>query len=365
MKISFANPNAQFNSYKDEIEKSILKVVRGNKYILGEQLEKLEEEFASFIGTKYSIGVANGTDAIEIALRALQIGLGDEVITVSHTAVATVAAIEAANATPVLIDINEEDYILDHNLISNSITSKTKALILVHLYGQSGNIELVKKICNANNIHLIEDVSQAHGAFFGGKRLGSHGIIGTFSCYPTKNLGAIGDAGLITTNDQEVAKNIKKIREYGWEERYISTIKGRNSRLDEIQAAILRIKLKHLDVDNNKRKKIANLYNQKLNHELFKPNSLTNRDHVYHLYVIRTKLRDRLKSYLNNQGIFTGIHYPIPIHLQNAYKKQIKIGSNLKITEKVSKEIISLPIYPEIPISDIYTVINSINKFFS
>ena len=364
MNIPFANPQAQFNSYRDEIEKSILNVVRGNKYILGDQLQLLEDEFASFIGTKYSIGVANGTDAIEISLKALNIGTGDEVITVSHTAVATVAAIEAANATPILIDINEEDYILDPNLISNSITSKTKAIILVHLYGQSGNIELIKKICESNNIYLIEDASQAHGAFFGEKRLGNHGIIGTFSCYPTKNLGAIGDAGLITTNDEEIAKNIRKIREYGWEERYISSIKGRNSRLDEIQAAILRIKLKNLDKDNNKRKKIANLYNQELNGDFSKPFILPNRDHVYHLYVIRTKLRDELKSFLINQGIYTGIHYPVPIHLQKAYEKKINLGSKLNITEKVSKEIISLPIYPEIPISDVKKVIKFVNKFF-
>ena len=242
-----SNPSEQFKSYQSEIELAVSTVMRSKNYILGEQVSLLEGEFAEYIGTSSAIGVANGTDAIEIALRSLNIGYGDEVITVSHTAVATVAAIEASGAKAVLVDIDPNFYTLNPNQLEMVLTKRTKAVIAVHLYGNAVDLDSVLSFCKANKIFLIEDVSQAHGAKYKGKRLGSIGDIGCFSCYPTKNLGAIGDAGLVTTNNLDLAEKVRMIREYGWQNR-TSILQGRNSRLDEIQAAILRIKLKYLEL---------------------------------------------------------------------------------------------------------------------
>ena len=359
-----ANPSAQFQSYKNEIEKAVLKVLNSNRYVLGNEVSGLEKEFSEFIGTKYCIGVANGTDAIELSLRALEIGSGDEVITVSHTAVATVAAIIATGAKPVLVDINEENFTIDIHKLSKAINKKTRAIIPVHIYGQSSKISEIKKICKIKKIFLIEDVSQAHGAYHNNKRLGSFGDIACFSCYPTKNLGAIGDAGLITTNNNKIEKKIRMLREYGWSKRYISEFNGRNSRIDEIQAAILRIKLKNLDKDNNKRRKIADYYYKNidaLKYEL--PKISRGNEHVFHLFVIKSKKRNKLLKHLKSKNIYAGIHYPLPIHLQKGYSKLVKISGKLNNTETVSKLILSLPIYPELSIHDQKKIVHSLNFF--
>ena len=359
-----ANPNAQFNSYKKLINKSIKRVLNSNQYILGNEVNNLEKEFSRYIGTKFALGVANGTDALELALKALNVGKGDEVITVAHTAVATVSAIKSVGADPVIVDINSNTYTIDCDQIKNSITKKTKAIIPVHIYGQAAEIDKIKKICKQNKIFLIEDVSQAHGAKFKNKKLGSFGDIACFSCYPTKNLGAIGDAGLITTNSNKYYTKIKMLREYGWAKKYISSIEGRNSRLDEIQASILRIKLKNLDKDNIKRIKIANFYHKNLNKNKYSlPFIAKDNYHVFHLYVIKTNNRNKLLKYLLSNGVFAGIHYPKPIHLQKAYYKKIKTSSNLKNTEFVCKKIVSLPIYPELTMQDQKKIVSLLNKF--
>ena len=359
-----ANPNAQFNSYKNKIEKSISRVLNSKKYILGEEVLNLEKEFSSYIGTKFAMGVANGTDALELALKALDIGAGDEVITVAHTAVATVSAIKSVGATPVIVDINLDTFTIKCDQIQKYINKKTKAVIPVHIYGQAVEIDKIKKICKKNNIFLIEDVSQAHGAKFKDKKLGSFGDIACFSCYPTKNLGAIGDAGLITTNSKKYYTKIKMLREYGWTNRYISSIDGRNSRLDEIQASILRVKLKYLDKDNLKRRKIAQFYNEYLDkNKYLLPIVPKSNYHVFHLYVIKANNRDKLLKYLHSNNIFAGIHYPKPIHLQKAYYKKIKTSSNMKNTESICKEIISLPIYPELTILEQKKIVFYLNKF--
>ena len=254
-----ANPSAQYKSYQVEIEEAVLKVMRGDRYVLGDEVDALEHEFANYIGTTNAVGVANGTDALELALRALDIEAGDEVITVSHTAVATVAAIETAGAVPVLVDVEPEYYTMNPLQLEEVLTPRTKAVIAVHLYGQPTNLDAITDFCKKRKIYLIEDASQAHGAKYKKNRVGSIGDIGCFSCYPTKNLGAIGDAGLITTNNNELAIKIRMIREYGWKNR-ISKFPGRNSRLDEIQAAVLRVKLKYLDEDNVKRCRLAEYY---------------------------------------------------------------------------------------------------------
>ena len=358
-----ANPAAQFLSYQDEIEGAVLKVLRSNRYILGEEVEALETEFADYIGTRSAIGVANGTDALEIAIRALDIGPGDEVITVSHTAVATVAAIEAVGATPVLVDVDPLFYTLNPAQLKEVLTSKTKAVIAVHLYGQSADLDTIGEFCTKNKLYLIEDGSQAHGARWKGKRVGSIGHIGCFSCYPTKNLGAIGDAGLITTNDELLSKKIRMLREYGWERRYISDIVGRNSRLDELQAAILRIKLRHLDVDNAKRQQIASQYSKLLSgKDLQLPAAREESEQVFHLYVIRAKQRQELIENLKAHHIQAGIHYPAPIHLQPAYQGRIRTATNMIETERLSKEVLSLPMYPELSNNDVLAVVGVINN---
>ena len=365
MNLFTSNPKLQFNKYSSEIESSVLRILRSGKYIFGEELEKFEQAFKKYIGSKFAIGVANGTDAIEIALRALNIRPGDEVITVSHTAVATVAAILATGAKPVLIDIENDFYTMDYKNIANHITTKTKAIIAVHLYGQPCEINKIQELCISKKIKLIEDVSQAHGSTFYGKKLGLFGDIACFSCYPTKNLGALGDAGVIVTNSEENAEKCKKIRQYGWGREISSEIFGRNSRLDEIQAGILNIKLKYLDENNKIRNELAKTYSLGLRDLPLKtPLTRKNCYHVFHLYVIKTDQRDKLVKFLNSHNIFPGIHYPFPIHQQKTYSKRA-IFNSLKITEETSKKILSLPIYPELRTKDIRNIIEKINSFFN
>lgn len=364
MNIYTSNPQSQFLRYQCEIEESVLKVLRNGKYILGNELLNFENSFKDYIGTDFAIGVANGTDAIEISLRALDIGIDDEVITVSHTAVPTVAAIVAAGAKPVLVDIEEDFYTIDPSEIRKAITNKTKAIIAVHLYGQPCDIKTIKNICDQNNLKLIEDVSQAHGSRYSNKKLGSFGDIACFSCYPTKNLGALGDAGIIVTDSPELGEKCRLIRQYGWGKEVSSEIFGRNSRLDEIQAAILNIKLKYLENHNEKRNIIANHYNDYLSKLQIKiPEVRENSTHVFHLYVIQVEKRDLLIKYLNNKGIYPGIHYPYPVHQQNTYKK-IAIFNDLKITDYISNKILSLPIYPELPIEDVFYICSLIKDFY-
>ena len=363
--ISCANPGLQFESYKNEIESAVLRVMRSNSYILSAEVSALEIEFADYIGTKYSIGVGNGTDAIEISLRALEIGYGDEVITVSHTATATVAAIEATGAKAVLVDIEPQFYTMNPMQLDEVITENTKAVVAVHLYGQSVDLDKISQFCSKNKIFLIEDVSQAHGAKHHERCLGSIGDIGCFSCYPTKNLGALGDAGLITTSDQALEKKIRMIREYGWVNRE-SIIPGRNSRLDEIQAAILRIKLKYLDLNNKKRRSIAQHYKSELDEcPIVMPEIRVNSYSVFHLFVVQTDFQKEILSFLNNLGIQAGVHYPLPIHLNASYKNVIKTAKNMSETEIISKKIISLPMYPELTANDVDKVINGIFKFYN
>jgi dTDP-4-amino-4,6-dideoxygalactose transaminase len=359
--IAVANPAAQFRSYAAEIEAAVSKVLHGDRYILGDEVEALETEFARFIGIKTAIGVANGTDALELALRALGIGLGDEVITVSHTAVATVAAIEAAGATPVLVDVDPDSFTLQADQLHEVLTRRTKAVIAVHLYGNAADLDAISDFCAQNGLELIEDVSQAHGARLNGRRLGSIGRIACFSCYPTKNLGAIGDAGLVTTNDEALAERVRMVREYGWRERYISQDVGRNSRLDELQAAILRVKLRHLDSDNSKRQGLAAAYSEMLaGASLRLPVVRRNAEHVFHLYVVKVKERQTLIDHLKAHDVQAGVHYPVPVHLQPAYKGRVRTASSMRVTESLSQEVLSLPMYPELRMEQLDAVVRAI-----
>ncbi len=360
-----ANPSAQFKHYQTEIEEAVLSVMRGDCYVLGEEVASLEQEFASFIGTTDSVGVANGTDGIELALRALEIGHGDEVVTVSHTAVATVAAIELVGAKPVLVDVESQYYTLNPLQLEEVLSPNTRAVIAVHLYGQAADMDAISAFCDKHKTYLIEDVSQAHGALYKGRRLGSIGDIGCFSCYPTKNLGAIGDAGLITTNDNGLAKKIRMLREYGWEKR-VSKFAGRNSRLDELQAAVLRVKLKHLDEDNQKRCQLAKYYTDQLSElPILLPEIREEVEAVFHLFVIQVEDRQELLQNLKEEGIQAGVHYPVPVHLQPAYQDKIPTAKDMRTTEKLTQRIISLPIYPELSMSDAETIVNVLKKLLN
>lgn len=356
-----ANPAAQFQSHQAEIEAAVARVFLSNRYILGPEVEALEQEFSDFIGTRKAIGVANGTDAIEIALRALDIGRGHEVITVSHTAVATVAAIEAAGATPVLVDVDPRYYTLDPAQLGEVITANTRAVIAVHLYGQAADMDAIGEFCQRHKLALIEDVAQAHGARWRGRRLGSIGRVGCFSCYPTKNLGAIGDAGLITTNDEALAQKIRMVREYGWQQRNASDFPGRNSRLDELQAAILRVKLRHLDADNDKRRALAAQYSGLLDRQVMQiPEMRAEAEHVFHLYVVKTRCREEIINRLKAADIHPGIHYPVPVHRQAAYEGRIRTASSMQATEALAGEILSLPLYPELAPEQVAAVVRAL-----
>jgi dTDP-4-amino-4,6-dideoxygalactose transaminase len=299
-----SNPKAQYLSYKSEIDTAISRVLDSGWYILGKEVKAFEKEFTGYIGVAHGIGVGSGTEALHLALVACGIGRGDEVITVSHTAVATVAAIELAGATPVLVDIDPEFYTIDPDKIESAITTHTKAIIPVHIYGHPADMDPIAEIAEKHNLKVIEDCAQAHGATYKGKRVGSFGDMGCFSFYPTKNLGAIGDGGIVVTGDKELAEKARLLREYGWAERYVSHFTGWNTRLDEIQAAILCVKLKHLDDDNSKREHIAEEYNKELGYvDIILPKQRKDSTHVYHLYVIRAERRDALLSFLREKGI--------------------------------------------------------------
>ncbi|HZY43547.1 MAG TPA: DegT/DnrJ/EryC1/StrS family aminotransferase [Anaerolineae bacterium] len=363
MNIPGANPHAQYLSHKVEIDAAIFAAIEGNRYILGPQTHAFEDEFARYIGVKHSVGVGSGTEALHIAICACEIGAGDEVITVSHTAVATVSSIELAGATPVLVDIDPATYTIDPRKIEAAITLHTKAIIPVHIYGGVVDLDPILKIAKQHHLKVIEDCAQAHGALYHNRRVGSWGDMACYSFYPTKNLGAIGDGGLVATNDASLAERLDLLRQYGWRERYVSEISGWNTRLDEIQAAILRVKLRHLDDDNNLRRQRAVMYDEMLQGIVTSPIELANTRSVYHLYVIRHPQRDRLMKHLSDLGIGTAIHYPMPIHLQPAYRGRLGDTGSLPETEKAANEILSLPMFPELAEGDVKIVADAIRAF--
>ena len=322
-------------------------------------MNTFEQEFADYCGVKHGIGVASGTEALHLALVSCGIAQGDEVITVAHTAVATASAVSLTGAKPVLVDIDPEYFTIDPDCVKDAITARTKAIIPVHIYGQPADMDSVRLIAEENGLIVIEDCAQAHGAKYRGRRVGSLGEMGCFSFYPTKNLGAIGDGGMVVTDNSELADKVRLLREYGWKERFISSDQGWNSRLDEMQAGVLRVKLRYLDADNQKRVSLANDYLAGLaNLPLGLPRKRDASDHVYHLFVIKTEDRASLQEYLKKEGIGTGIHYPVPIHQQDYFAKLAKYGS-LKVTEKLSREIVSLPMYPELSRRESDTVIQT------
>jgi len=348
-----SNPKANWLAHRKEISSAIDRVLRSGHYILGKQVEAFENEFAGYLGVRFGIGVGNGTDALHLALRACGVGDGDEVITVSHTAVATVAAIELCGAEPVLVDVDLNTYTIDPEAVEQAITKSTKAIVPVHLYGQPADMERITHIANDRQLHVVEDCAQSHGASYKGRKTGAWGDLAAFSFYPTKNLGALGDGGIVVTDDSGIAERVRLLREYGWRNRYVSEIPGVNSRLDEVQAAILRVKLRYLDKENRKRQSLARTYDSRLKStSLVLPTCASDSTHVYHQYAVRHRNRDSLREFLTGKGINTLIHYPVPVHQQPAYRGRLRVVGSMTNTEKVANEILSLPMYPELNQTD-------------
>jgi len=370
-----ANPKASYLAQKDEIDIAIRDVLDSGWYVLGRQVEVFEKEFAAYTGVDFCVGVASGTDALEIALRAAHVGPGDLVLTVSHTAVATIAAIERSGAKPVFVDVNDVTFTMDPghlertlDIVSSGrsgVRGRPKAIIPVHLYGHPADLTSIMAIARNRQMIVIEDCAQASGAMIGTKKVGSFGDMASFSFYPTKNLAAIGDGGAVVTDNKALYEKLVALRQYGWVERYVSSISGINTRLDELQAAILRVKLKKLDSGNERRREIARAYAHaegqiKISH----PQTVRNATHVYHQYVVRTKQRDLLVKHLRKNSIGTAIHYPLPVHLQPAYKDIFKSKVNsLSVTERICGEILSLPMYPQLSDDQVQRVVNALSTY--
>ena len=347
-RVPFVDLKEQYLGIEKEVNDRLNKLFQNCHFVLGEDVAAFEEEFARYLGARYVVSVGSGTEALHLALRAAGVGKGDEVIVPANTFIATALAVSYTGAMPVVVDINDESYTIDCKKIEERITKSTKAIVPVHLYGQSADMDEIMDIARVNKLVVIEDACQAHGARYKGKRIGTIGQSGCFSFYPGKNLGAYGDGGAVATDDHRVAKKIVALRNYGQQEKYKHELIGFNSRLDSIQAAVLSIKLRKLDEWNEKRKALADLYSRLLAGKVSTPLVGDNRDHVYHLYAVRVQERDRLLEELNRAGIGAGIHYPLPIHLQMCYAPLGYKRGDFPVAEKVANEELSLPMYPEL-----------------
>lgn len=353
----------QFSKYEQEYKKAVIEVLESGWYVLGSKGEKFEQEFASYIGTRHCVGLNSGQDALTLAIRALGIGEGDEVIVPANTYIATVLGITENGAVPIFVE-PDGFYNLDASKIEAAITNRTKAIMVVHLYGQAANMKAIKEIADRYRIYILEDCAQSHGAAYEGQMTGTFGIIGCFSFYPTKNLGAFGDAGAVVTNHNELAEKIRMLRNYGSRRKYYNEIVGVNSRLDEIQAALLSVKLTHMDELTKERISAGRYYEEHISNPLItKPIIREGADHVYHQYVIQCEKRDELQEYLLNNGIQTQIHYPVPPHLAECYSYLGHKKGSYPITESDSKRILSLPLYTGMTKEEQDYVIDIVNHF--
>ena len=365
--IPWASPLAQYRAHQAPIQTAINRVLNSGTYILGAEVAAFESAFAEYCGDGHAVGVASGTDALILGLKALGIGSGDEVITVSHTAVATVAAILAVGATPVLVDVDDLYLTLDPAALDRAATPRSKAVIAVHLYGQAADLDPILSFARERKLALIEDCAQACGGRYQGRRLGSIGDISCFSFYPTKNLGAIGDGGIVLTREPEIAERVRRLRQYGWDDGRQTREPGLNSRLDPLQAGILRAKLPHLDEDNARRGAIARRYERGLEGlPVTVPRERAGAQHAYHLYVVACMQRDALMAYLAERQIGCAIHYPVPVHRHGGYAERTMLPTGgLPVTERICHQIISLPLYPELSDPDVDRVIATMHEFFA
>lgn len=350
------------NRYREEIDSRIKNILDKGWYLQGEENENFTKNFANFCGTKFALGVANGLDALNLIIKAYGFGNGDEIIVPANTYIATILAISENGCIPILVEPDIKTYNINPDSIEEKITTKTKAIMVVHLYGQAVQMEKIWKIAKKYNLKIIEDSAQAHGAIYQENRTGNLGDASGFSFYPGKNLGCIGDGGAVTTNDEELFNKIKAIANYGSDRKYHHIYKGVNSRLDEIQAAVLDIKLKHLDSDNNKRREISKYYRENIkNSKIILPETYDEKSHVWHIFAVRTQNRDEFQKYLTEKGIQTIIHYPTPPHKQGAYKEWNNLS--FPITEEIHNTILSLPISPVMTDSEIEKVVEVVNEY--
>lgn len=362
--VAMVDLKAAYRAQAPELDAAIKRVLESGWYVLGKELAAFEHAFARWSTASHAVGVGNGTDALVVALRGLGVGEGDSVFTVSHTAVATVAAVEMANATPVLVDIDRATYTIDATKLEEAVKAaktsgaRPRAVIAVHLYGHACDLSAISDICGRHDLFLIEDCAQAHGTTIDGRRVGTVGDVATFSFYPTKNLGAFGDGGAIVTNDKSLAERCGTIRQYGWIRHYLSDMVGLNSRLDEIHAAMLAVRLPHLDAEIATRRSVAAAYDQGLAGLVQTPTVRPGVEHAYHLYVVRSGARDALAQTLKSKGIGTGVHYPLPVHLQKAYVGRIALApSGMAETERAAREVLSLPMHAFLSDEDVAYVI--------
>lgn len=363
MKIMPNRMDRGFYQYQKEFEDKALEVLRSGWYVLGKEVSSFEKEFAAYVGTQHCVGLASGLDALWIAFRLLHIGEGDEVLVQGNTYIASVMGVTMNGATPVFIE-PDKHYGMDPDKIEQSITDKTKAILVTHLYGMASRMDEIVAICKKYNLRLVEDCAQSHGACFNGKMTGSFGDIGCFSFYPSKNLGAFGEGGAITTNNEDIDKACRTFRNYGSQKRYYNEVVGTNSRLDEIQAGLLRVRLSHLNESTNEKRRIAERYNKELNNpKINLPMLADGATCVWHQYVITCDERDRLVEYLNEKEIGTIIHYPVPPHLQECYKYLGHKEGDFPITEKLAKTVLSIPMYNGMTDEEQKYVIDSINEF--
>jgi len=365
MKISFLDLKAQYQQIKEEVQPVVTHAMENGAFVGGEQVTGFEKEFAAYCDTRYCIGVSSGTDALRFALLAAGVGPGHEVITVPNTFIATTEAISQAGATPVFVDVNPHTYNMDAARLEAQITKNTKAIIPVHLYGQPADMDPILDVARRYHLAVIEDACQAHGALYKNRRAGSMGTVGCFSFYPGKNLGAYGEGGAVVTQDPETAQKIKMLRDHGQQRKYVHQIEGYNGRLDAIQAGILRIKLKHLDAWNAARRQNAAHYNKRLSDvpQITLPTEADSMQSVYHLYVILVPDRDRLQRFLAEKGIATGLHYPVPLHLQKAYDHLGYQKGAFAVTEGTAARLLSLPMYPELTSQQIDYIADAIREF--
>lgn len=361
--IPYENLNLLNKEFEEDFKLKFQAFLDKGWYILGNEVKQFEEQFAAYCGAKYAVGVANGLDALQLGLQVFDFPLKSEILVPSNTYIATILAIINSGHIPVLVEPNSKDYNIDPELLEKHITEKTKAIMLVHLYGQIAQMDKIMAVASKHNLEVIEDCAQAHGASFNNKKAGTFGKIGAFSFYPTKNLGALADAGAIVTSDEVLYEKLKALRNYGSEKKYYNKYIGVNSRLDEIQAAFLNVKLPHLDKINNHKRKLANLYNSGLTDKVVKPVEIENGFHVYHIYNIRTDKRDELKAFLLERGINTEIHYPVSPNHQEGYQH---FFSDMKfpISEEIHQTTLSLPISYATKVEEVESVIKEINTFF-
>jgi dTDP-4-amino-4,6-dideoxygalactose transaminase len=368
MDVPFVDLTANYRRIEAEIDGAMAEVIESTQFIGGDTLREFERAFADYVGVDHAVGVGSGTEAIRLGLETLGVGDGDEVVTVSHTFVSTVDGIVNNGGRPRFVDVDPDTYTMDPSLVEDAITDRTEVIMPVHLYGGAADLDPILDVAADHDVRILEDAAQAHGTRYKGERVGQFGDIACYSFYPSKNLGAFGDAGMVVTDDDETAEQLRALREYGETEKYRHELVGYNSRMDTLQATVLRTKLDHLDEWNDERRTAATQYNDRLaDTPLVVPEPASFTDHIYHLYVVRTRdedERDALQAYLDDRGVDTGIHYPIPVHEQPSYQSLSDEFDDLPVTERVTPRILSLPMYPEITDEQVAYVCDVIEEFY-